>query len=122
MHALCFKRCKNTFFYNFLFQAKKESCKEKLPSPLAFYFAKKRAPYAKNLNLQFVTTFLTASNRQIFLTLNAASFFASRYASSTQNTMRRQSWYSSFITYLFCNKGNNKESETQKKRISNKDA
>ena len=77
---------------NFLFRAKKESCKEKLPSPLAFYFAKKRAPYTKNLNLQLVTAFLSASNRQIFLTLNAASFFASRFASSTQNTMRRHSW------------------------------
>ena len=79
----------NALIINFLFRAKKESCKEKLPSPLAFYFAKKRPPYAKNLNLQFVTTFLTASNKQIFLTINAASFFASRFASSTQNTMRR---------------------------------
>ncbi|MBQ9434614.1 MAG: hypothetical protein IJU33_00620 [Bacteroidales bacterium] len=55
----------------------------------AFYFAKKRPPYAKNLNLQFVTAFLTASNKQIFLTLNVVAFFASRFASSTQNTMRR---------------------------------
>ena len=80
------------FNYQLSFSGKKRKLQRKVAFAAAFYFAKKRPPYAKNLNLQFVTMFLTASNKQIFLTLNAASFFASRFASSTQNTMRRHSW------------------------------